>query len=184
MADGSGRCRTVTCPVRKLAQFEPDETSPFVASLVTANSTIVSARSFSVNEPKPLSASQLEVELMQQIDAVCRRFEADWRAGAQNPLDDYLADIPDEGRAALRALTPRLSRGVPSPGPGRFDPEARMLVRWSPPLHQLPAGTAGRAGSSAGRVSLPVQLLLRSRRLRKEDDAVIGPFSQQKGLPW
>ena len=60
----------------------------------------------------------------------------------------------------------------------------RMLVRWSPPLRQLPAGTAGRAGSSAGGVSLPVQLLLRSRRLQKEDDAAIGPFSRQKGLPW
>src|SRR6516225_6320545 len=58
-----------------------------------------------------------------------------------------------------------------------------MLVRWSPPLRQLPACTAGRAGSSAGEVSLPVQLLLRSRRLQEEGDAAIGPFSRQNGLP-
>ena len=57
-------------------------------------------------------------------------------------------------------------------------------MRWSLPLRQLPACTAGRAGSSAGGVSLPVQLLLGSRRLQEEDDAAIGPFSRQKGLPW
>jgi len=47
----------------------------------------------------------------------------------------------------------------------------------------LPAGTAGRAGSSAGRVSLPVQLLLRPRRMQEEDDTAVGAFSRQKGLP-
>jgi hypothetical protein len=63
-----------------------------------------------VSEPERLDASRLDIDLMRQIDAVCRRFETDWRAGAQNPLDDYLADIPDEGRAALRAELEALER--------------------------------------------------------------------------
>ena len=49
---------------------------------------------------------------------------------------------------------------------GDFARVTGIIPSWlSPPLRQLPAGTAGRAGSSAGGVSLPVQLLLRSRRL-------------------
>ena len=56
-----------------------------------------------MSEPEPLGASQLDVELMRQIDAVCRRFEADWRAGARPPVDPYLAEVPDEARPTLRA---------------------------------------------------------------------------------
>ena len=51
-----------------------------------------------MNEPEPLDASQLDIELMRQIDAVCRRFEGDWLAGARRPLDDYLAGVPDQGQ--------------------------------------------------------------------------------------
>ena len=59
-----------------------------------------------------------------------------------------------------------------------------MLVRWSPPLRQLPACTAVRDGSSAGGVSLAVQLLRCDRDgCSKSDDAAIGPFSRQQGLP-
>ncbi len=63
-----------------------------------------------MNEPEPLDASQLDIDLMRQIDAICRRFEADWRAGARRPLDNYLADVPDETRAALRAELEALER--------------------------------------------------------------------------
>ena len=34
-----------------------------------------------MSESELVSSSQLDVELMRQIDAVCRRFEADWRGG-------------------------------------------------------------------------------------------------------
>jgi hypothetical protein len=39
-ADGSDRYGTVTSPVRKLAQFEPEETYPLVASRTTTNLTM------------------------------------------------------------------------------------------------------------------------------------------------
>ncbi len=45
----------------------------------------------------------LSLELARRIDAVCRRFEADWRAGGSPRIEDYAADVPDEGRVALRA---------------------------------------------------------------------------------
>jgi WD40 repeat protein len=31
----------------------------------------------------------LDIDLARQIDAICRRFEADWRAGRQTRLEDY-----------------------------------------------------------------------------------------------
>lgn len=45
----------------------------------------------------------LEIAVARCIDAVCRRFEADWRAGRKPRIEDYLADIAGEGQAALRA---------------------------------------------------------------------------------
>ena len=46
--------------------------------------------------------AQLEVELMRQIDAVCRRFEAERRAGSTHPIEDYVAEVPEEARSVLR----------------------------------------------------------------------------------
>ena len=63
-----------------------------------------------MSEPEPIDASQLDVELMRQIDAVCRRFEVDWRAGARPPFDSYLAEAPDHARPALRAELEALER--------------------------------------------------------------------------
>jgi hypothetical protein len=54
-----------------------------------------------MDTPRPLESRQLDVNLMRHIDAVCRRFESDWRAGSTRPLDDYLTDVPDEARTAL-----------------------------------------------------------------------------------
>jgi eukaryotic-like serine/threonine-protein kinase len=45
----------------------------------------------------------LDLDQARRIDAICRRFEADWRAGKRPPIDDYVADIPDEARPALHA---------------------------------------------------------------------------------
>ncbi|MFI5457822.1 MAG: protein kinase [Isosphaerales bacterium] len=45
----------------------------------------------------------LDIDLARRIDEVCRRFEADWHGGGRPQIDDYLAEVPDEGRSALRA---------------------------------------------------------------------------------
>ena len=56
-----------------------------------------------MSEPEANGASQLGIELIRQIDAVCRRFETDWRAGARPTFDSYLAEVPEHARPALRA---------------------------------------------------------------------------------
>ena len=45
----------------------------------------------------------LSIELARRIDAICRRFEADWRAGRKPAIADYLGEVPDEGRCVLRS---------------------------------------------------------------------------------
>ncbi len=36
-----------------------------------------------------------------QVDAICDRFEAAWKAGQRPRIEDYLAEVPERGRAAL-----------------------------------------------------------------------------------
>jgi len=130
--------------MRELAQFEGEETSPFVASLGAANSTIIPARSSSISEPEPFGASQLDVELMRQIDAVCRRFEADWRAGARPSFDPYLAAVPEQARPALRAELEAMerelghSRETVAGGEPSSAPEAPTMAPAALSTHPMP----------------------------------------------
>jgi WD40 repeat protein len=55
-------------------------------------------------------AGPLDIDLARRIDAVCRRYEADWRAGVRPPLDNFLAEVPDQARLALRAELEALER--------------------------------------------------------------------------
>ncbi len=97
-----------------------------------------------MSEPEPLGASQIDVELMRQIDAVCRRFEADWRAGARPPVDSYLAKVPDEGRPALRAELEALERELRhseetvARGESSSASEAPTTAAAGPPTDQTP----------------------------------------------
>jgi len=52
----------------------------------------------------------LDIDVARRIDAVCRQFEADWRRGRQPLVEDYLVDVPDEARPALRAELEALER--------------------------------------------------------------------------
>jgi hypothetical protein len=96
------------------------------------------------NEPEPLDASQLDIDLMRQIDAVCRRFEADWRAGARHPFDDYLAEVPAQARVALRAeleaLERELQRTEVTVAHGELGPasEAPTVAPAEPATHHIP----------------------------------------------
>jgi tetratricopeptide (TPR) repeat protein len=56
-----------------------------------------------MNEPTDPQFDRLGLEMERQIDAICRRFEADWRAGKPATIAGYLAEIADEGRPKLRA---------------------------------------------------------------------------------
>ena len=52
----------------------------------------------------------LDIDLVRRIDAVCRRFEADWRQGRHPLIVDYLVEVPDEGRPSLKAKLEALER--------------------------------------------------------------------------
>jgi eukaryotic-like serine/threonine-protein kinase len=52
----------------------------------------------------------VNTELARRIDVVCRRFEADRRAGSEWPIDGYLNDISEDGRIALETELEALER--------------------------------------------------------------------------
>jgi aminoglycoside phosphotransferase (APT) family kinase protein len=56
-----------------------------------------------MRERSDFNFGDLDIDLARRIDEVCRRFEADCRAGRQPRVDDYLDDVPEEARPALRA---------------------------------------------------------------------------------
>jgi hypothetical protein len=70
----------------------------------------------------PPDLDGLALDLARRIDAVCRRFEADWRGGRSPHVDDYLADVPEQGRPALRAELIALEPACGSPPMGRASP--------------------------------------------------------------
>jgi len=57
----------------------------------------------------------LDIEMARRIDEVCRRFEADWRAGRQPHVEDYLGEVRGPGRPALRAELEALERELCQP---------------------------------------------------------------------
>ncbi len=63
-----------------------------------------------MSEQTDFNLKGLDLDLARQIDAVCRRFEADLRAGRQPRIEDYLVDFSDKGRPALRTELEALER--------------------------------------------------------------------------
>ena len=88
--------------------------------------------------------SDLDIDLIRRIDAACRRFEAEWRAGRQPCAGGYRDDVPEEGRAALRAELEALERELRQPDETvarpELDPvaEAPTIAPASPPTAPLP----------------------------------------------
>ena len=66
----------------------------------------------------------LDIEMARRIDAACRRFEADWRQGHQPRIEDYLGDVSDNGRPALRTELEALERDLRRPEETVARPEA------------------------------------------------------------
>jgi Protein kinase domain len=56
-----------------------------------------------MSDAHPRDREVTEVALARHVDAICRRFEADWRAGKRPAIGDYLNEIAEEGRGGLRA---------------------------------------------------------------------------------
>ena len=57
---------------------------------------------------------RLDLDLLRQIDAIYRRFEADWHAGKTPAIGDYLGDVAEEGRTVLRTELEALAGELPA----------------------------------------------------------------------
>ena len=51
-----------------------------------------------MNDARSQDHEAPNVALARQVDAICRRFEADWRAGGRPAIGDYLGEVAEEGR--------------------------------------------------------------------------------------
>src|SRR5271166_1189969 len=56
-----------------------------------------------MSDAHPHDPKATNVALARQVDAICRKFEADWRAGGRPAIGDYLGEVAAEGRPILRA---------------------------------------------------------------------------------
>jgi len=81
-----------------------------------------------MNEKPSHAPGSLDIDLARRIDLVCRRFEADWRAGARPRIEDYLSDFALEGQAALRAELEALARELGDAHAAGIDTEGRTGV--------------------------------------------------------
>jgi eukaryotic-like serine/threonine-protein kinase len=56
-----------------------------------------------MSDAHPQDPEAPEVALARHVDAICRKFEADWRAGQRPVIGDNLGEVAEEGRGVLRA---------------------------------------------------------------------------------
>jgi len=117
-----------------------------------------------LNTPPPFDGPGLDIGLLRQIEAACRRFEADWRSGTRRPLDDYLAAVPEGARAALRAELEALERELRQSEEtvARGEPEAAAEAPTMAPAEP------------------PTQPVPGEARLSIHEDATVAPTDQAK----
>src|SRR5271165_3825598 len=69
--------------------------------------------------------ASLDLDTARRIDMICRRFEADWRQGRRWPVNDYLGEIPENARIALRNELEALEKDLRSFNEVSTCPDAR-----------------------------------------------------------
>src|SRR5262245_35639122 len=70
----------------------------------------------------------LDLDLIRRIEAVCRQFEVDYRADKSPAIGDYLSDVRQEGRAALRAELEALAHELRQEDETIARPEPGLVV--------------------------------------------------------
>ncbi len=56
-----------------------------------------------MSDPEPVPPEATDIQLARHVDAICRKFEASWRAGGRPAIGDYLGEVAEEGQGVLRA---------------------------------------------------------------------------------
>jgi len=95
-----------------------------------------------MSEPTDFNLDGLDLQMARRIDAVCRRFEADVREGRQPRIDDYLVDVPDHGRPALRSGLSALERELRQSDETVARPEAGLPTASEPQTAPIPSTIA------------------------------------------
>ena len=88
-----------------------------------------------MSDAHPHDPEAPEVALARHVDAICRKFEADWRAGRRPAIGDYLGEVAEEGRGILRRARGPRERAAPGGRGGRCA-RARLGRRGSRPSHR------------------------------------------------
>jgi serine/threonine protein kinase/WD40 repeat protein len=107
-----------------------------------------------------------EIDVARQIDVVCRRFESAWQRAPRPRIEDYLAEIPDEGRSALRSELEALERELRALG----DPPERL--RSGPAAPSAPRTDLDPAAVADAPTIVPATAPVPARRSVHEDTTV------------
>ncbi len=100
-----------------------------------------------MNDQPGSGMDHLDIDLARRIDAICRRFEADWRAGRKPAIGDYQTELPAEARSVLRAELEALEselrqtvgeRASPMGSPPSTIAEAATIAPASQPTSPIP----------------------------------------------
>jgi hypothetical protein len=118
----------------------------------------------------------LDIGLARQIDEICRRFEAAWRAGCQPRIDDYLVEVVDEGRPALLAELEALERDLRPAEENRPRPDASSATT-PEPLPARPFSTVADAATIAP-ASLPTAPIPGVGNPSVHEQATVAPRGQ------
>ena len=105
-----------------------------------------------MSDAHPHDLEAPDVALARQVDAICRRFEADWRAGRRPAISDYLGEIAEEGQGILRAELEALESELrqadeaarQSPARPRQRPRTGRFAHFSDSGHGKSGGPRGR----------------------------------------
>jgi len=85
-----------------------------------------------MSDTHPHDQEAPEVALARHLDAICRRFEADWRVGRIPAISDFLGEIAEEGQGTLRAELEALENEL------RQADEAATVAHASLPTSPIP----------------------------------------------
>jgi serine/threonine-protein kinase len=104
----------------------------------------------------------LNLALVRQVDEVCRRFEAKWRAGERTSIDSYLAQVPEAARQSLRAELQALER--------ELQHSEETVARGKP--------VAAAEDPTMAQAEPPTQPTPGGARLSIQEDATVAPTDQ------
>jgi WD40 repeat protein/tetratricopeptide (TPR) repeat protein/tRNA A-37 threonylcarbamoyl transferase component Bud32 len=104
-----------------------------------------------MKEPFPVAPEDLEIDLARRIDAICRRFEADRKAGRGPRIEDLRDAVAAPGRPALLVELVALERELRSVG-GEQPTRGEYLARFPGHEREVAAafGVSVRPGDASG----------------------------------